>query len=139
MSTQTGGRRPNLEELPPHVPMMFTPYQLMEAIARGAGKTIGAYHERFHTAWWKRALMRLAAEVESFKSAVNEKYGPMHAREELWWQRAVRWVSAVPSRIRGAFTRIRRESDEEEALKREVERIDGEPKVKHIDKRAGRG
>lgn len=125
--------RPNLEELPPHIPGTFTPAQIMSAIVRGTGKTLAAYHTQYHTPRWKRILMRLAAEVESFKSAVNEQYGPMHARGELWWQRAARWVRALPARLR----RPPPQRADDEVLERELRRIEGE-KVKHIDRRAGR-
>jgi hypothetical protein len=119
-------RIPPLEQMSPDVAVTLTPRQVMEAIARGSGRVIASYHKEFHTPWWKRAAMRVAAETQSFKEAVNEEYGPKHARGELAWQRlAKRARSLVPTRKRAPAV--------EETIAKEP------ASVRHIDRRAGRG
>jgi hypothetical protein len=119
-------RTPPLEQMNPDVAVTLTPRQVMEAIARGSGRVIASYHKEFHTPWWKRAAMRVAAETQSFKEAVNEESGAKFARGEMGWQKLGRrlrplafWKRAAPAPVEDVAPET--------------------ATVRHIDRRAGRG
>lgn len=108
MSSMTSSPTP-IQQLPPDTPFRPTPRQLAEAIASISAKTLAEYHKAYHTPLWKRLTMRVAAEVQSFKTAVNEEYGPQHARGELLWQRAARTLRRWWARVTDVVNIFRRD------------------------------
>lgn len=109
---------PPLAQLPLDTLRTMTPRQVHDHVALIVGKAIAEYHRVYHTPWWKQVALRVAAEVQSFKMVVNEQYGAMHEREELYWQRAARSIRDLRARL----SRGIREAEADAAkLEREAE------------------
>lgn len=79
--------------------MQWTGRQIHEHVALIVGKSVAEYHKHYHTPRWKKFTMRVAAEVQSFRLAVNESHGKSHERGELGWQRVATWIARFLDRL----------------------------------------
>jgi hypothetical protein len=125
-----------LTQLPPDTKIAMTPRQVHEHCAMVIGKSVAAYHEEYHQSRWKKIAKRVAAEVQSFKTAVNEQYGKDHERGQLAWQRFAGWVADFLYRLRHIGAAVASlEAGPEDEIDTDEE---GEAAIRHVDKRAGR-